>query len=83
MTKWELHTSVVDISDGNQYSNPTYLWSKDKKAIRNTGEPKWNHLKELAKKGWELVSVTPIQPYSSTGTTYLLYTFKRPIEEEE
>jgi hypothetical protein len=54
------------------------LWTRKDKETGKTG---WDKLKELAAKGWELVSVTPIVTSTSSGyTKYLLYTFNRPKE---
>jgi len=75
-----LSTYYVDIDTGGFSVNVdlSVLWTrKDKK----TGKTAWDELKELATKGWELVSVTPIVTSISSGyTKYLLYTFKRPKE---
>jgi hypothetical protein len=44
-----------------------------------SGRRGWDDLRDYAKEGWELVSVTSIQ--RDGFTVQLLYTFKRPIKE--
>jgi len=73
MASWDLATYYVDVSPGFSAPNPSAVWTnKDKK----TGKTGWDELKALAADGWELVSVVPVN--HGGGTTYLLYTFKRP-----
>lgn len=67
MTKWEYTTCYSNISD--QYGNidPTLLWKNE--------DSVWNLVSENGLAGWELVSVTFLDPFT------ILYTFKRPIIE--
>jgi hypothetical protein len=81
--KWEYNTiKVYIIRKGLKGgSDPSMVWTeKDKE-----GKTTWDSIKDLGKNGYELVSVTPItdRGIQSSHTTFLVYTFKRPIEEEK
>lgn len=60
------------------YSDPSQIWTHKDKA----GQTVWDSIKALGQEGWELVSVAPIVDNNAdqSFTTYLLYTFKRPLE---
>lgn len=77
MTQWELTARLVSVLDDKRVNTlfPERIWTlKDK-----TGTTDWEEICGLAADGWELISITPI---TQVGLTiYLLYTFKRPIQE--
>jgi hypothetical protein len=84
--KWEYSSIVGEIRKvekgltGSIYSDPRMVWTnKDK-----DGETTWDTIKAFGIKGWELISVTPIINDNATSsyTKSLLYTFKRPMEEQ-
>ena len=77
MTKWELLTTVSPELEQHRHSMlPGEIWDRK----NESGQTTWDELKELASLGWELVSVTPL--YHDGVTRHLMYTFKRPIEED-
>jgi hypothetical protein len=72
MTRWEVR--CLD-SGGLGALGPkaSSVWTK-----KQGEETTLDQVNDLARQGWELVSVTPI---TVVGTTdHLLFTFKRPIE---
>ena len=82
---WEYNIYSVYIRNGKGLlsfgsSDPSLVW-KNKNQQGKTG---WDELINYGKNGWELVSVTPITENATEAsyTSYLVYTFKRPIEEE-
>jgi hypothetical protein len=77
MQRWEVASYLCFV--GSSGGSATAIWeNKDKK----TGKSAWDSILALSSQGWELVSVTPINA-RSTWTTEILYTFKRPVEEDK
>lgn len=80
--KWEYtatYAQIAGLGFGGS-TDPSAVWThKDKE----TGKSEWDKIVGMGKKGWELISVTPIAADSlhNNHTKYLLYTFKRPLEE--
>ena len=74
MKKWELKSYRAGPND--RWGDPSTMWQK---VDRNTGKTDWEEIEEIAKEGWELVSVTAC----GENAHYILYTFKKPIEDIE
>ena len=81
MQKWDYTFRYVWIHEGNRALsgiNPSMIWTKRKK----DGMTQLEEIQKMGDKGWELINTTPISiGASGSPTSYLLFTFKRPIEE--
>ena len=81
--KWEytaVTTNIRDSKGKKVYSRAVQRFRQKKS---KDGKTTWDNIINLGEEGWELVSVTPITGNNAdwSYTTYLVYTFKRPIEE--
>lgn len=84
MQNWEYFFYCSDICA----KRPEFFQNEEsdiKKIWANQPNSDVDRIQELGKKGWELVSVTPIVTSSTSHggggvTTQILCTFKRPIE---
>jgi hypothetical protein len=78
-TKWEYNTYQVLIrtSGAIPKTDPGLVWMRKDK----DGKTSWDTITGMGAEGWELVSVTAVTENLtlSSYTSYLLYTFKRPL----
>lgn len=87
--KWKYTYLVGDIVDYNRkllgdFSRISLLWSNKNK--NDEGKTVNNEIQELGQNGWELIAVTPISTRNGHDlngiTTQIMFTFKKPIEDE-